>query len=166
MNASLWIQTLLGEKVKIYSFSAHFLKAPILSGTNQVIGKPVANRIEVYDHKKFTTHKPRKSVKTGSAILLNLTEKNRQTTWGHRHRNIWLVLCYFSWCIFVAFSSAWCLHCFIFFETKANCTFWMAFNICWFQCLRLLSAEIAGASYHDQLHPYIHSTPALPKHQT
>lgn len=49
INASLWIQTLLSEKVKLYSFGFHFLKAPILSGTKQVIGKLVANRIEVYD---------------------------------------------------------------------------------------------------------------------
>lgn len=35
----------------------------------------------------------------------------------------------------------------------------MALDICWFQCLHRLSAELAGASYHDRLLPYIHRIP-------
>lgn len=128
INASLWIQTLLSEKVKLYSFGFHFLKAPILSGTKQVIGKPMANRTEVYDPKKFITHKTTKSVETDSAILLILTEKNRQTTWGHKHGNIQLVLCSFSWCVFCGFLQCLVLTLFYFFEIKSNCTFWDGFG--------------------------------------
>lgn len=79
--------------------------------------------------KKFITHKTTKSVKTGRAILLNLTEKKRQTTWGHKHGNNQLVLCSFSRRVFCGFLQCLVLTLFYFFETKANCTFWDGFGL-------------------------------------